>query len=266
MVALMVSLASYPSSPAETCSTWAIDDLVAADGQGGRPAGLRAMAPFTGLDRLEPSARRAILGICTTRTYARGDEVMRQGEPSDELHLLDRGHVAIRRLAAGGGSFLITVLGSGGAYGESALAGRPERLASAVALDDVTVTVVPRAGFEDLRDREPAVERFLVELLDWQLQLLMVRLAEAATVPADRRVLRRVLELAGTFRQDGASEAVVPLAQEDVASLASVTRPTANRVLQAAVHQGLLRVGWRRITVPDLARLEQAAYAPVATA
>jgi CRP-like cAMP-binding protein len=218
------------------------------------------VAPFTGLDRLEPSARRAILSICSTRSYARGAQIMRQHEESDELHLLTAGHVAIRRAATGGASFLVAVLGPGSAYGESALAGRRRRMASATALDDVEVTVVPREGFEELRDREPAVERFLVELMDWQLHLLMVRLAESASVPADKRVLRRVVELGRAFGDPSRASVMVPLAQEDVASLASVTRPTANRVLQAASQRDLLQLGWRRIVVPDLGRLAEVAY------
>jgi CRP/FNR family transcriptional regulator, cyclic AMP receptor protein len=237
-----------------------ITPIQAPDGEVGRPAVVRGVAPFTGMERLEPTARQAILDICDVRSYPRGTQVMRQDAESDELHLLDRGHVAIRR-SAGGVSFLIAVIGPGGAYGESALAGRRTRLASAHALDDIDVRVIPREGFEDLRERVPAVERFLVELMDWELGLLMTRLAEASSVPADRRVLRRVVELAGAFEDPGRPMVVVPLAQEDVASLASVTRPTANRVLQAAAQRGLLQLGWRRIMIPDVRALEAAAYA-----
>jgi CRP-like cAMP-binding protein len=184
---------------------------------------------------------------------------MRQGEESDELHLVDRGHVAIRR-STGGASFLISVLGPGGAYGESAFTARLPRLASAIALDEVEVRVIPREGFEELRERVPVVERFLVELLDWELNVLMTRLVESSALPAERRVLRRVVELARAFQDPERHTVIVPLAQEDVASLASVTRPTANRVLQAAAQRGLLQLGWRRVTIPDVEALEAAAY------
>jgi CRP-like cAMP-binding protein len=103
------------------------------------------------------------------------------------------------------------------------------------------------------------VDRFLVEMLAWQVEFLMARGRESLEVPAERRVLRRVAELALVFR-DAASPVVIPMPQEDVASLAGVTRPTANRVLQAASQKHLLELGWRRILVPDLDRLTAAAY------
>jgi CRP/FNR family transcriptional regulator, cyclic AMP receptor protein len=219
----------------------------------------RGVTPFTGFDRLEPSARRALEAICGSRHYPRGADVLRQSDESHELHLVQHGHVAIHREAAGGGRFLMAVLGPGSAYGDSALAGIRQRQASARTLDDVEVTVIQRADFEAVREREPAVDRLLVELMSWQVSFLMARLTEALEVPADRRVLRRVVELADAFR-DGDAPAVIPLAQDDLASLAGVTRPTANRVLQHASQQGLLELGWRRIVVPDPERLAVEAY------
>jgi CRP/FNR family transcriptional regulator, cyclic AMP receptor protein len=241
------------------CSTTGTMTIEAAAGQGEWMAAARGVAPFTGFDRLEPSARRALEAICRSRRYARGTDVLRQSDESHELHLVQQGHVAIHREAAGGGRFLMAVLGPGSGYGDSALAGIRQRQASVRTLDDVEVTVIQREDFEAVRDREPAVDRLLVELMSWQVSFLMARLTEALEVPADRRVLRRVVELSDAFRV-GNGPAVIPLAQDDLASLAGVTRPTANRVLQQASHQGLLQLGWRRIVVPDPERLAVEAY------
>jgi CRP-like cAMP-binding protein len=225
----------------------------------GRPTLLRSVEPFTGFDRLEPSARRALEAICTTRAYAKGTSILRQSDDSHELHLLERGHVAVERETASGGTYLMAVLGPGAAYGDSALAGTRRRQASVRTLDPVEVVVVPRDAFEDLRERQPAVDRFLVEMLSWQVDFLMARLRESLEVPAERRVLRRVAELALVYAE-AHDPVVIPMAQEDVASLAGVTRPTANRVLQAASQKRLLELGWRRILVPDVGRLTAVAY------
>ena len=71
-------------------------------------------------------------------------------------------------------------------------------------------------------------------------------------------MLRCVVELARVFDDDHAPIAV-PMTQEDLASMAGTTRPTANRVLQAAVQAGYLRLRWGRFEVLDFEALAEAA-------
>ena len=79
---------------------------------------------------------------------------------------------------------------------------------------------------------------------------------EALFVPAETRVLRRLVELGASYRS-GEGSVVIPLTQDDVASLAGTSRPTANRVLKAAEDDGVLSVRRSRIEVLDPEALER---------
>jgi CRP/FNR family cyclic AMP-dependent transcriptional regulator len=69
-------------------------------------------------------------------------------------------------------------------------------------------------------------------------------------VPADKRVLRRLLELGDLYAEaDGAT--VVPLTQEDLAGLAGTSRATVNRVLREEEARGSVKLGRGRTTVLD---------------
>jgi CRP-like cAMP-binding protein len=68
-------------------------------------------------------------------------------------------------------------------------------------------------------------------------------------VPADTRVLRRLIAVAQQLGENGGT--VITLTQDDLASMAGTTRPTANRVLKRAEADGLLRLARGRIEILD---------------
>ena len=177
-----------------------------------------------------------------------------EGDAGTQLHLIDSGRVAVRVTTPLGDVATLTILGAGDVLGEGALIGAGERSATAVALEKTETIAVGRAEFDDLRVRHPTVERFLTAVLAAQVRRLSAQLIEALYVPAERRVLRRLVEVCHVYGvADG--EVVVPLTQEHLASLAGTTRPTANRVLRDAQDAGLVTLARGAVTVMDVARL-----------
>ncbi len=81
---------------------------------------------------------------------------------------------------------------------------------------------------------------------------------EALYVPADKRVLRRLVALTHAYG-DGSPGTVVPVTQETLAGMAGTTRPTANLALRAAEAAGLVTLDRRRIRVDDPAGLARRA-------
>ena len=69
-------------------------------------------------------------------------------------------------------------------------------------------------------------------------------------------MLRRLLAVAHQFGEGGT---VVTLTQDDLASMAGTTRPTANRVLKRAEADGLLRLSRGRIEILDADQLARRA-------
>jgi hypothetical protein len=81
------------------------------------------------------------------------------------------------------------------------------------------------------------------------VRYMTVRADDLVESGAERRVLRRLLELAYAFGP--ATPVMVPLPQDDLAALAGVTRSTVNRVLRSAAEHGWVALGWRRLVVLD---------------
>jgi CRP/FNR family cyclic AMP-dependent transcriptional regulator len=203
------------------------------------------------LNDLDGIDRQELVAASRRRTFARNETLFHEGDPGDTLHLVRKGYVAIRASTELGDVVTLAVLGPGEAFGELALlAEDATRTASAVALDAVETLSWRRNQVQELRDRSPDVDRFLIEILTEQVRRLSGRLVEALHLPAELRVLRRLAGLADLY--DPTSEVVVvPVTQEDLASLAGTTRPTVNRVLKDAESAGLVELSRGRTTVVD---------------
>jgi CRP-like cAMP-binding protein len=156
------------------------------------------------------------------------------------------------------------VLGPGDFFGEQALLGpRHERTASVIALEPVETLSMDGARFDKLRRTNPSVEHLLVEVLAAQVRRLTAHLLEALYLPAEQRTLRRLLELLGRYA--GGTPIVVPITQEDLATMAGTTRPTVNRVLRRMERAGAVRLSRGRIEVLAVDILRRRAEAPADT-
>ncbi|WP_210505524.1 Crp/Fnr family transcriptional regulator [Naasia sp. SYSU D00057] len=190
------------------------------------------------------------------RSFRRGDTIVFQGDDSASVCLLDAGHAAVKVSTERGESVTVTVIGAGSSFGEIAAVTGERRTATVVALDEVTVRVLPRGTFQELRRRVPEVDAALLRSMAQRIDDLSARLAEAAYETVQRRCEHRLVELAKSFSGDGRRSATIPLTQEDLAGLVGATRPTINQVLGALADERLIAVGRGRVDVPNIDALE----------
>lgn len=210
---------------------------------------------WTVLGSLDSSDVRSVLALATRRHVRGGDTLFHQGDPADTIHLLERGHVAIRLLHPNGTTITLDVLAPGSVFGEQCLVDdRARRTASAVAIGTVETRQLRRDDFVALQQRRPAVTDVLVRVLAAQVRRLSGQLLDAHTTPADQRVVAQLRRLAATFAIEGT--ATLPITQEDLAALAGTTRSTANRALQPLVDAGAIALRRGRIEVLDPRMLE----------
>lgn len=208
-------------------------------------------------DVVSEEQARAVLAVARRRRFKRGEVVFHEGDPGDTLHLVDRGHVAVRVTTPMGDTATLRVLGPGDYFGELAVVSPAPRNATVVALEAAETLGLHRDEVDELRRLHPEVDRVLLEAVVGEVRRLSVQLLEALYVPVPKRVARRLVELADAYREgDGA--VVLPLTQEDLAGVCGTTRPTVNKVLNELADRGLVDVERGRVTVGDRAGLRRA--------
>ncbi|GAA4694326.1 Crp/Fnr family transcriptional regulator [Nocardioides conyzicola] len=209
------------------------------------------------LASLDEDERGRVLSAARRRAYARGDVLVREGEPSDSLHLVASGRLAVRVTTRDGDNATINLLGPGDYFGElSLLEGQPSaRSATIVALEPAQTLSLSAAEFRDLRTRHRAADHLLLTLMARRVEELSGRLLEAMYDGLDQRVHRRLGELAELYA-DGRGPTTIPLTQEHLAELVGGTRPSVNQILRRLEDQGVVALGRGKVTVLDRARLD----------
>src|SRR5262245_15680392 len=141
------------------------------------------------------------------RTYSKGETLFHEGEAGNQLYMIERGRVAIRVSTALGDVVTLTVLGPGESFGEQALLDESAtRTASAIAVEPLEVRTLQRQHFDELRRKHASIDRLLVDLLAAQVRRLTAQLLEALYLPVDRRMIRRLADLAALYGRAGGSE------------------------------------------------------------
>lgn len=206
------------------------------------------------LQGVPEEAVRKLLALARRRTFRRGEVVFHRDDPADSLHLIVKGRFAIRVMTPLADQVMIAVRGPGESFGEMALVGAYARRSATVeALEEGETFSVYQTEFERLRREHPAVTEVVVAFLVNEVRMLNERLLEALYLPVERRVLRRVDELAHLYGPGPDGELEVTMTQEEIAELAGTSRATVNAVLREAQADGLVRLSRGRIQIlePD---------------
>jgi CRP-like cAMP-binding protein len=193
-----------------------------------------------------------VLALARRRTFARHEIVFRRGDAADSLHLIRKGRFAVQVTTPLADVVTLALLVPGQAFGELALLSeKGVRSATVVALERGETLSISRADFRRLLARDPSVNAILCRLLGERVQRLDDLVVEAHTLLADKRVLRRLHELAALY-PTASGPTVIPLTQQDLAGLAGTSRATVNRVLREQEERGILQLSRSRITILDL--------------
>ena len=209
------------------------------------------------LEPLRAEDREAFLALARRRTFSRDEVLCHQGDPADSLHLVERGHLAVRGTLASGAAFTFTILSPGDYFGELALLRTDRRrTATVTALEPSRTLAVAGTAFDRLCEHNPGIERVVSTFLADRIDLLSRRLLETMHESLDRRVYRRLLDLADAYG-GGDGAVAIPLSQAELADLVGATRPPVNQVLQRLADRHVVRLSRSRIEVLDPAELRR---------
>jgi len=209
---------------------------------------------FLILDELDEADTRLVIAAARRRRYKRGEAICREGDPGDTLHLIDKGHVAIRVTTPAGDTATMRVIGPGSHFGEMAVLESVSRSATVVALDTVETLCLHRDVINNLRAQHHSVDQAMLLAALKEVRRLSNALTEALYLPVPRRLARTLDRLTEVF-----ADGIIPLTQDDLAGLTGTTRQTANEVLQQLVADEAITVSRGKVVVVDRERLARAA-------
>jgi CRP-like cAMP-binding protein len=110
------------------------------------------------------------------RTYPKDNMIFSEGEPGEELFIIQKGSVKIAKIVDNN-EVLLAVLKTGDIFGEMALLESKPRAACAVAFEECNLMAVNRANFERMVKTQPQIVARLTTLLAERIWFIYKQLA-----------------------------------------------------------------------------------------
>ena len=191
------------------------------------------------------------------RSLAAGEVVFEEGEPGDELFVVQSGEIELSRSGLGRRRRTARLV-AGDFFGElSALEGAP-RTARAVALGPARVLRLDRATLEAMCAGEPEIALRLIRGLARRLLDAEHRLAQLDADEVLRPLAQALLAAAEPDPRHGSR---VPLSLREIARASGLGMPEAHEAIQILFERGAVYLVDECLMVPDLRRLSPATRA-----
>jgi CRP-like cAMP-binding protein len=189
------------------------------------------------------------------RRFEAGRTLLREGDASAHVELLVRGFVKITNVIDGT-EVLMGIRLPGDFVGELAGLTGGRRIATATACGRVVSSVVSRHDFHRFLARYPEASLRMAAVMGERLRWANERRGDFAFPPEVRlaRLLVEITRICGHSTPEGLSIGVA-LSQSELATMIAVSEATLQKVIRDLRGQGIIRTGYRSMTVLDLAAL-----------
>ena len=181
------------------------------------------------------------------------------GEQDDDLWIILSGAVRVSHQTPGTREYVYAVLGPGSYFGLATAVRRAAFTADARAFGATDLAVLSGPSLVTMLDERPRLWRHVSALLARRLRLALLTLRDNSVAPLPQRIARRLLGHALSSDLGGLTQVEVRMTQADLALMLGAGRPRTNAALKKLERDGLVRAGYRSITILDLAGLRRLA-------
>jgi CRP/FNR family cyclic AMP-dependent transcriptional regulator len=188
-----------------------------------------------------------------------GQRLFARGDIFDGIYSVVRGALRTVGVNENGKEAMLAILEPCSWFGEIALFDGLARTHDVIADQPSLVLRVPKAVLEAMLAANPGWWYWFGLLQSQKMRFAFMALEEAALLPAPIRVARRLVFMAEGYGEwQDRSRRVLPLPQDQLASMLSLSRQTINQVLRQLEGQGLVKLSYRELEILDLEGLRRA--------
>jgi CRP/FNR family cyclic AMP-dependent transcriptional regulator len=205
--------------------------------------------------QMKPDVLETVNASLVVKRFVRGEYVCRSGEHAEHWYGVAEGLVKMSTVTAAGRDVSFIGIATGGWFGEGTLLKSERRRYDVVALRDSDVVLMPRRVFLSLCAECPEFTQWLLLQLNERLSQFIALLANDRTSSStDVRVARALAWMFNPYLYPGMSSDI-PITQEEIAHLASVSRARTNEALHRLEALDLIKIGYAHVEVLDIDRL-----------
>jgi CRP-like cAMP-binding protein len=164
---------------------------------------------------------------------------------SNDLYFVRSGSVTLSFTNPDGRELVVNELRSGSFFGELGLITHRPRSLSAVAREKSELSIISRATFVELLDRDPIFARNLLQVVSQRLYVSTEREHALAFMDAPARLARLLLQ----YDEQASERGYITVSQEELARRTGLTRQTVAKILGRWRRLGWLLTGRGKIVL-----------------
>jgi CRP/FNR family transcriptional regulator, cyclic AMP receptor protein len=221
-------------------------------------AGGSLLSGFDLFKSLSDDALRAIERACTSRRYAREEQIIDRDSRSRDVVCVISGRAKVLNYSVSGREIILDDLVPGSSFGEIGAIDDQPRLAEVVATADVVVVVIPQIVFIGALNSHPQVAVALMRRFARTIREADERIMDLSTLAAHDRVYAEVLRRAhARMIGDNTAEIVPPPLHSEIAGKTSTSRETVARAISDLTRRGIVSRAKTGLCVNDVYALRQ---------
>jgi CRP/FNR family transcriptional regulator, cyclic AMP receptor protein len=154
--------------------------------------------------------------------------IFSQGDLSNSVLYIQYGSVKLSVVSSAGKEAVVGMLGSGDFFGEGALAGQPVRLATATAMTESRILIVPKRQMIRLLHRQHEFSDRFISYMLARNSRLEEDLVDQLFNASEKRLARTLLLIARYGKPEGPRRVLPRISQQVLAEMVGTTRSRVN--------------------------------------
>lgn len=195
--------------------------------------------------------RELLINSLQIRSYRRGSMVIRERDEPENLFIVIRGTLRVRRVSRHGKELTLKTVSSGAIIGDIGIITGASRSADIIAEEPSVLAEISAASFKRLLDTSPVFARTIIEGLAHIIQRSTDRLSAVTFLDVPERLMQTLLNISTTVQLEGAPPRLVRElpSHNHLATLVGCTREAVTRGLKQLQEEGLIEIDGVRVWI-----------------
>ncbi len=208
---------------------------------------------------VSPEKLRLLVAQATYRKFKQGEMVIGEADPIRSFYVVITGQLKLYRSSAEGKEQTLQLLGPGDPFGLCTAFATDSFPASAMAIVESSVLLIPGTIMETTARQEPALLLNIISILSQRLKDSMTLIESLALKEIPGRLASFLHHLSLKDVKDTNTVLELTISQRELAKIIGATPEALSRALRKMVNDGIISTAGRMITIMDHKALEQLA-------
>ena len=208
---------------------------------------------------VSPENLSALAEQATLKKFKSGEMVIGETDPIRSFYVVISGQLKLYRSSAEGKEQTLQLLGQGDPFGLCTAFATDSFPATAMAIEDAAVLLIPGTVMETIARQEPALLFNIIQILSQRLKDSMTLIESLALKEIPGRMASFLRHALSSDAADKKITVELTISQRELAKILGATPEALSRALRKMANDGILSTAGRVITILDHKALEQLA-------